>query len=62
MGKLVGLVMIFPILVAELELGASLLDQGLFLLIERCDRAGSMRTPIIAALVNSNLDPLFPGK
>ena len=34
MGKLVGLVMIFPVLIAELELGASFRPKGLFLLIE----------------------------
>lgn len=62
MGKLVGLVMILPILIAELELGASFRPKGLFLLIELCDVACSMRTPIIAALVDSNLFSLFPGK
>jgi hypothetical protein len=62
MGKLVGLVMIFPILIAELELGASFRPKGLFLLIELCDVACSMRTAIITALVDGNLFSEFPGK
>jgi hypothetical protein len=62
MGKLVGLVMIYPILIAELELGASFPHQRLFLLIELSDHAYSMRAPIIAALVDRKLFPLFPGK
>jgi hypothetical protein len=62
MGKLVRLVMIFPILIAELELGASFAPKGLFLFIELCDVACSMRTPIIAALVDGNLSSVFPSK
>jgi hypothetical protein len=62
MGKLVGLVMIFPILIAELELGASFRPKGFFLFIELCDVACSMKTPIIAALIDGNLFSKFPGK
>ena len=62
MGKLVGLVMILPVLIAELKLGASFCPKGLFLFIELCDVACSMRTPIIAALVDGKLFSEFPGK
>jgi hypothetical protein len=62
MGKLAGLVMIFPILIADFELGASFGPKGLFLLIELCDLACSMSTPIIATLVDGNLFSLFPDK
>lgn len=62
MGKLVGLVMIFPVLIAELELGASFVSKSLFFFIEFCDVACSMKTPIIAAFIDSNLFSEFPGK
>jgi len=55
-------VMIFPILVTELKLGTSFLHQDLFCIIKFIYPPYPVETMIIAALVDSDLFPLFPGK
>lgn len=54
--------MIFPILVGELKLGASFLRQGFFCIIECIQLPYPVETMVIAALVDGDLFPLFPGK
>jgi hypothetical protein len=61
-GKLVGLVMVLPVLVGELKLRASFLDQGLFSLVEFIDLPYPMGTGIVTALVEGYFFSLFPGE
>ena len=62
MGKLMGLVMILPILVAEFNLGASFRYKRLLPLIKLFHLSCPVRAMIIAALVDGEFFPLFPGK
>jgi len=55
-------VMIFPILVAELELGTSFFRQDFFCIIEFIHLPYPVETLVIAALVDGNLFSLLPGK
>jgi len=61
-GKLVGLIMVLPVLVGELELRASILGQDLFPLVEFIDLPGPMGTGIVAALVDGHFFSLLPGE
>ena len=62
MGQLMGLVMILPILIAEFKLGVSFCYKRFFPLIKLRHLSCPVRTMIIAALVEGDLFPLFPGK
>jgi hypothetical protein len=62
MGELMGLVMILPVLVREFKLRASLGSKLLLPLIKLFHPSCSMRTKIIAALVEGDLFSVFPGK
>lgn len=62
MDQFTGSVMIFPILVAELKLGASFLRKGLFRIIEFLHLPYPVETMVIAALVDGDLFSLFPGE
>lgn len=55
-------VMIFPILVGELKLGTSFFHQGLFRIIEFTNLPYPVEAMIVAALIDGDLFPLFPGK
>lgn len=61
-GKLVGLVVILPVLVGELKLRASFLGQCLFWFVEFIDVAYPMGAVVIAALVDGHFFSLFPGE
>jgi len=61
-GKLVGLVVVLPVLVGELKLRTPFLDQGLFPLVEFIDLPYPMKAGIVTAFVDGHLFPLFPGK
>jgi len=61
-GKLVGLVMVLPVLVGELKLRASFLGQCLFPLVEFIDLPQPMGTGIVTALVDGHFFSLFPGE
>jgi len=61
-GKLVGLVMVLPVLVGELKLRASFLGQCLFPLIEFIDVPYPMGTGIVTAFVDGQFFSLFPGE
>ncbi len=61
-GKLVGLVMVLPVLVGELKLRASFLGQCLFSLVEFIDLPYPMGTGIVAAFVDGHFFSLFPGE
>jgi hypothetical protein len=60
--KLVGLVMILPVLVAELELGTPCLHQFPFPLIELTCLSYPVLAVVVAAFVNGDLFFLLPGK
>jgi len=60
MGQLMGLVMILPILVAEFKLGASFRYKRLLPVVKLPHLSCTVRTMIIAALVEGDLFPLFP--
>ncbi len=62
MGELMGLVMILPVLVGEFKLRASFGYELLLPLIKLFHPSYSMRTKIIAALVDGDLFFLLPGK
>ena len=62
MDQFSGSVMIFPILVGELKLGAPFLRQGFFRIIECIHLPYPVETMVIAALVDGDLFFLFPGK
>lgn len=55
-------VMVFSILVAEFKLGAPFLHQSLFCVIQFTHFPYPVVAMIIAALVDGDLFPLFPGK
>jgi hypothetical protein len=61
-GKLVGLVMVLPVLVGELKLRASFLGQCHFPLVEFIDLPYPMGTGIVTALVDGHFFSLFPGE
>ena len=62
MGKLMGLIVVLPVLVGELKLRATFLGQGLFPLVEFIHAPYPMGTGIVAALVDGHLFSLFPGE
>jgi len=59
--KLMGLVVILPVLVGELKLRTPFFCQGLFTLVELVDFSYSMETGIITAFIESHIFSLFPG-
>jgi len=61
-GKLLGLVVILPVLVGELKLRTSFLGQSLFPFVEFIDVLHAMGAGIVAALVNGEFFSLFPGE
>jgi hypothetical protein len=60
--KLVGLVVILPVLVGELKLRASFFGQSLFPLVEFIQVTYPMGAGIVAALVDGHFFSLFPGE
>lgn len=62
MVKFVGLVMIFPILIAELKLRVAFLLKGTFSGIKLIEGLSTMRAVIITAFIDSDLFALFPLK
>lgn len=62
MSKFVGLVMILPVLVAELELRAAFLLKNTFSCIELIKCLSTMKAVIIAAFIDSDLFAHFPFK
>ncbi len=61
-GKLLGLVVVVPVLVGELKLRASFLGQCLFPLVQFIDVPYPMGTGIVTALVDRRFFSLFPGE
>ena len=61
-GKLMGLVVILPVLVGEFKLRASFFGQCLFPLIEFIDLPYPMGTGIVTAFVDGHFFSLFPGE
>ena len=61
-GKLMGLVVILPVLVGELKLRTPFWGQILFPLVEFIEVAYSMGTGIVAAFVDGHFLSLFPGE
>jgi hypothetical protein len=55
-------VMIFPILVAELKLGASFFRKGLFRIIECVHLPYPVETAVVATFVDGDFFSLFPGE
>jgi hypothetical protein len=62
MDKFLGFVMIFPVLIAELELGGSLFLQRSFRRVELGKGLDAMLAVIVAALVDRDLFPAFPAE
>jgi hypothetical protein len=62
MSQLMGLVMVFPVLIGELKLGAAFFGQCLFLFIELSYPPCPVRAMIVAALVDRHFFLLFPSK
>jgi len=61
-GKLVGLVMVLPVLVGELKLRTSFFGQCLFPFVEFIEVPYSMGTGIVTALIDGRFFSLFPGE
>ena len=61
-GKLVGLVVVLPVLIRELKLRAPFLGQRHFPLVEFIHVPYPMGTGIVAALVDGHFFSLFPGE
>jgi len=61
-GKLMGLVVVLPVLVGELKLRTSFLGQCLFPLVQFIHVPYPMGTGIVAALVDGHFFSLFPGE
>jgi len=61
-GKLMGLIVILPVLVGEFKLRASFFGQCLFPLIEFIYVPYSMGTGIVTALIDRHLFSVFPGE
>ena len=60
--KLMGLVVILPVLVGELKLRTPFFGQCLFTLVELVDLSYSMETGIITAFIDGHFFSLFPGE
>jgi len=60
--KLVGLVVILPVLVGQLKLRTPFLGQCLFPLVQFIQVPYSMGTGVVAALVDGHFFSLFPGE
>jgi len=61
-GKLMGLVVVLPVLVGQLKLRTSFWGQCLFALVQFIYIPDSMGTGIVAALVDGHFFSLFPGE
>jgi len=61
-GKLVGLVVVLPVLVGELKLRTPFLDQGLFPLVQFIDLPYPMKAGIVTAFVDRHFFSLLPGE
>ena len=62
MDKFSQSVMIFPILVAEFKLRTPFLHQSLFCIVQFTHLPYPVEAMIVAALIDGDLFPLFPGK
>jgi hypothetical protein len=60
--KLMGLIVVLPVLVGELKLRAPFLDQDLFPLVEFIDLPYPMRAGIVTALIDGHFLSLLPGE
>ena len=60
--KLLGFVMVLPILIAEFELRASFLLQSPFIGVELRESLDAVLTIVVATFIERNLFPDFPAK